>query len=112
MIHSLYSHKDVFLRELLSNANDALEKLRLESLTNRGVLSAGEPNITISVETDDGKTGRLVVRDTGIGMNRSELAKNLGTIARSGTNEFLANAERTGHADTNFIGQFGTCSGR
>ncbi|BEJ15257.1 hypothetical protein CspHIS471_0410240 [Cutaneotrichosporon sp. HIS471] len=107
VIHSLYSHKDVFLRELLSNSNDALEKLRLESLTNRDILSAGEPNITISVETDDGKTGHLVVRDTGIGMNRSELAKNLGTIARSGTNEFLANAERTGHADTNFIGQFG-----
>ncbi|GMK55180.1 hypothetical protein CspeluHIS016_0202360 [Cutaneotrichosporon spelunceum] len=107
VINSLYSHKDVFLRELLSNANDALEKLRLESLTNRGILSGGEPNITISIESEDGKTGRLIVRDTGIGMNRTELAKNLGTIARSGTNEFLANAERTGHADTNFIGQFG-----
>lgn len=108
VIHSLYSHKDVFLRELLSNANDALEKLRLESLTNRDVLSAGEANITIAIESDDGgNTGRVIVRDTGIGMNKTELAKNLGTIARSGTNEFLATAERTGKADTNLIGQFG-----
>lgn len=108
VIHSLYSHKDVFLRELLSNANDALEKLRLEALTNRDVFSAGEPNITITVDMDEGgNSGRLIVRDTGIGMNKTELAKNLGTIARSGTNEFLARAEKTGKADTNLIGQFG-----
>lgn len=112
MIHSLYSHKDVFLRELLSNANDALEKLRLEALTNRDVLSAGDGNITIAIESDDGNTGRVIIRDTGIGMNRTELAKNLGTIARSGTNEFLATAERTGKADTNLIGQFGEFEAR
>ena len=68
MIHSLYSHKDVFLRELLSNANDALEKLRLTALTDRGVLEsgsdlAGEPRVTIEVRPDDGgNTGELIIR--------------------------------------------------
>lgn len=108
VIHSLYSHKDVFLRELLSNANDALEKLRLTSLTERGVMSAGEPNVTISVDLDEGgETGKIIIRDTGIGMNKTELARNLGTIARSGTNEFLRKAEEGGGADGNLIGQFG-----
>lgn len=108
MIHSLYSHKDVFLREVISNANDALEKLRLTSLTDRDVLSAGEPNITITVDLDEGgKTGKLIIRDTGIGMNKTELARNLGTIARSGTNEFLKRADDAGAVDSNLIGQFG-----
>ncbi|WOO77666.1 Endoplasmin [Vanrija pseudolonga] len=108
VIHSLYSHKDVFLREVISNANDALEKLRLTSLTDRDVLSAGEPNITITVDLDEGgKTGKLIIRDTGIGMNKTELARNLGTIARSGTNEFLKRADDAGAVDSNLIGQFG-----
>jgi hypothetical protein len=126
VIHSLYSHKDVFLRELLSNANDALEKLRLTSLTDRDVMKAGEANVTIEVRLDEGgKTGELTIRgqclimattaddgradqvDTGIGMTKEELAKNLGTIARSGTSEFLKHAEEGGGADGNLIGQFG-----
>lgn len=110
MIHSLYSHKDVFLRELLSNANDALEKLRLTSLTDHSVLSAGEGNVTIEVRLDEeggtGKTGQIIIRDTGIGMSKDELARNLGTIARSGTSEFLKKAEEGG-AEGNLIGQFG-----
>ncbi|KAL7423848.1 hypothetical protein Q5752_001432 [Cryptotrichosporon argae] len=108
VIHSLYSHKDVFLRELLSNANDALEKLRITALTDRDVMRAGEANVTIEVALDEGgKTGQLVIRDTGIGMSKDELARNLGTIARSGTNEFLKRADETGGADGNLIGQFG-----
>lgn len=112
MIHSLYSHKDVFLRELLSNANDALEKLRITSLTYRSVLAAGDANVTITVDLDEGgETGTLTIRDTGIGMSKDELARNLGTIARSGTNEFLKRAEGEGGADEgNLIGQFGESS--
>ncbi|WVR08263.1 hypothetical protein IAU60_005310 [Kwoniella sp. DSM 27419] len=110
VIHSLYSHKDVFLRELLSNSNDALEKLRLTSLTDRSVMAAGEGNITIEVNVDEGsggKTGQVIIRDTGIGMSKDELAKNLGTIARSGTSEFLKKAEEGQGVDGNLIGQFG-----
>lgn len=114
MIHSLYSHKEVFLRELLSNANDALEKLRIVSLTDRNVLSGGETNITIRVDLDEGgKTGKIHIRDTGIGMSKDELARNLGTIARSGTNEFLrraADGEQVEGSDGNLIGQFGECA--
>lgn len=65
VIHSLYSHKDVFLRELLSNANDALEKLRITALTDREVMSSGEANVTIEVKIDEdsgGKTGKIIVR--------------------------------------------------
>lgn len=109
VIHSLYSHKDVFLRELLSNANDALEKLRLTALTDRSIMSAGEGNITIEVVLDEenaGKTGQIIIKDTGIGMTEHELEKNLGTIARSGTSEFLKRAD-AGVVDGNLIGQFG-----
>nr|ODN91222.1 cation-transporting ATPase [Cryptococcus depauperatus CBS 7841] len=107
VIHSLYSHKDVFLRELLSNANDALEKLRLTALTDRSVISAGEANVTIQVDLDEGgKTGHIIIRDTGIGMTDEELGRNLGTIARSGTSEFLKRADEGG-VDGNLIGQFG-----
>lgn len=108
VIHSLYSHKDVFLRELLSNANDALEKLRITALTDREVMRSGEANVTIEVRLDEGgATGELVIRDTGIGMTKGEMARNLGTIARSGTSEFLKEAEQGGGADGNLIGQFG-----
>lgn len=86
-----------------------MEKLRIVSLTNPGVFDAGEANVTITVEMDptsEGTRGKLIVRDTGIGMNKTELARNLGTIARSGTNEFLKKAEE-GTPDGNLIGQFG-----
>ncbi|ODO00654.1 cation-transporting ATPase [Cryptococcus wingfieldii CBS 7118] len=112
VIHSLYSHKDVFLRELISNANDALEKLRLTALTDRSVMSSGEANITIEVVLDEdgqGKTGQIIIRDTGIGMTDEEMSRNLGTIARSGTNEFLKKADE-GKVDSNLIGQFGESS--
>lgn len=67
VIHSLYSHKDVFLRELLSNSNDALEKLRLTALTDRDVMSAGEANVTIEVHLDEGgRTGQLIIRGASV----------------------------------------------
>lgn len=110
VIHSLYSQKDIFLRELLSNSQDALEKLRLTSLTEGSFtnLDGWQGNITIEARrTEDGRGGQLVVRDTGIGMTKAELGKNLGTIAKSGTLEFLKNASDATEG-SNLIGQFGT----
>jgi heat shock protein 90kDa beta len=104
--------RDVFLRELISNANDALEKLRLTSLTEPQVLSGAESmNITIKAYKDDTDgTARLVIRDTGIGMGPDDLTANLGTLAKSGTSEFLARAESSNTDTTgsgNLIGAFG-----
>lgn len=109
VINSLYSHRDVFLRELISNANDALEKLRLTSLTDKEVLSGAEDlNITIKAFKDQDGHGRIIIRDTGIGMTPEELTANLGTLAKSGTSEFLARAESTDTTGTgNLIGAFG-----
>ncbi|KAJ7228675.1 Hsp90 protein-domain-containing protein [Mycena pura] len=110
LILSLYSHQDIFLRELISNANDALEKLRLTSLTDKSVWDGREPlNITIKAFKDeDGKGGRLVISDTGIGMSAEELSANLGTLAKSGTSEFLMQAESgDGTGTGNLIGAFG-----
>ncbi|KAG8903450.1 hypothetical protein FRB99_003272 [Tulasnella sp. 403] len=111
VIESLYSHRDVWLRELVSNANDAIEKFRVVSLQD-GV-PVNEPlNITLTLTpaTDD-KPGRIVISDTGIGMSPEELTKNLGTLAKSGTRDFLAKAEaektKGTEADPNLIGQFG-----
>jgi molecular chaperone HtpG len=104
VVHSLYSHKDIFLRELISNASDAIDKIRYLSITDPGL--AGEDtawHIKLSVD----KTGRtLTVADNGIGMTRDELAANLGTIAKSGTKEFLA-ALQQAKDNVNLIGQFG-----
>ncbi|KAJ1309073.1 hypothetical protein OPQ81_004752 [Rhizoctonia solani] len=107
VINSLYSHKDVFLRELISNANDALEKLRLISLTDKSYQIPDSPlNITIKLVKDaEGSGGRVIITDTGIGMTADELAKNLGTLAKSGTSEFLNKAEKD--TSGNLIGQFG-----
>ncbi|KAA1466486.1 HSP90-domain-containing protein [Dentipellis sp. KUC8613] len=111
VINSLYSHRDVFLRELVSNANDALEKLRLTSLTNKEMWDGVSPlNITIqAVKDESGNGGRLVITDTGIGMTPEELSTNLGTLAKSGTSEFLAKAESSTDTSSNgnFIGAFG-----
>ena len=106
MIHSLYSHKEVFLRELISNASDALDKRRFEALT-RPELAAAE-ELAIHLEAD-AAARTLTVRDNGIGMSREEVVQNIGTIARSGTGEFLAALrERGGQAVTpELIGQFG-----
>ena len=104
MIHSLYSHKDIFLRELISNASDALDKIRFEALS-RPELASGELAITLEV---DPAARTLAVHDNGIGMSRAEVVENLGTIARSGTREFLrAIREAKAAAAPELIGQFG-----
>jgi len=86
VIHSLYSHKEIFLRELVSNASDACEKLRFEALAKPELL--GGDNLTITL-ISDAAAGTLTIRDNGIGMSRAEVIDNLGTIARSGTKKFL-----------------------
>lgn len=104
MVHSVYSKKDVFLRELISNAADACEKLRYRSLTDANLLG-GDATLRVLVETDK-EAGRLVISDNGIGMTRDELVENLGTIARSGTRAFLEAAAGSGDG-SGLIGQFG-----
>ena len=104
MIHSLYSHKDIFLRELISNASDALDKIRFEALS-RPELASGELEIVLEI---DATARTLAVHDNGIGMGRAEVVENLGTIARSGTREFLrAIREAKAAAGPELIGQFG-----
>ncbi|EIE27138.1 heat shock protein Hsp90 [Coccomyxa subellipsoidea C-169] len=103
LIHSLYSNKEIFLRELISNAADALDKIRFLSLTDKGQL--GETSdLEIRVKVDhDNKI--LTIQDTGVGMTRDDLVKNLGTIAKSGTSAFLEQMQKSN--DINLIGQFG-----
>lgn len=106
IIHSLYSHPEIFLRELVSNASDALDKLKHLTLTQdeyKGVPFT--PRIDVAFDTKDRKT--LTVSDTGIGMNEAELSANLGTIARSGTREFLAAMAADAKGGASLIGQFG-----
>ncbi len=106
IVHSLYSHKEIFLRELVSNASDALDKLKYLTLTDDVFKSfAFDPKIEISFDDDQQKT--LTIKDTGIGMSEEELVENLGTIARSGTKNFLANLTGDAQRDSNLIGQFG-----
>lgn len=107
LIHSLYKERDIFLRELISNASDALTRIQFEMLTNQDVRDAeAELAIRISVEqTDDVK--KLIISDTGIGMNRDELARNLGTIAQSGAKEFLERIKEDESDAADIIGQFG-----
>ncbi|MBC9003376.1 molecular chaperone HtpG [Micromonospora aurantiaca (nom. illeg.)] len=107
MVHSIYSNKDVFLRELISNASDALDKLRLESLVDKE-LSADTSDLHIEIEVDkDART--LTVRDNGIGMNRDEVVGLIGTIAKSGTAELLRKLRESADAaaSQDLIGQFG-----
>ncbi len=105
MINSLYSNKEIFLRELISNASDAADKLRFEALANPELL-ADDPDLAIRIEYDkDART--LAVLDNGIGMSREELIDNLGTIARSGTSEFLERMTGDQQKDARLIGQFG-----
>jgi molecular chaperone HtpG len=106
MVHSLYSHKDIFLRELISNASDALDKLRFEAVTRPELLPAGDLDIRLEA---DATARTLSVHDNGIGMSRDEVVQNIGTIARSGTKEFLQ-AVRERQSQTlspELIGQFG-----
>ncbi|WP_394002643.1 molecular chaperone HtpG [Luteimonas sp. WGS1318] len=103
--HSLYSHKEIFLRELISNASDACDKLRFESIANPDLLG-GEGELHIDVSWD--KAARTVtIRDTGIGMNRDDVVANIGTIASSGTRRFLEAMSGEQKADARLIGQFG-----
>jgi molecular chaperone HtpG len=105
MIHSLYSHKEIFLRELISNASDANDKLRFEALA-KPELMAGDTELAIVVEADPDK-GTLTIRDNGIGMSREEAISHLGTIARSGTAEFFKKLSGDQQKDSQLIGQFG-----
>lgn len=105
VINSLYTERDVFLRELISNAADALEKFRHESLT-AGEVFDGHLPLEISIELDE-KSHTLTIADTGIGMSRAELEHNLGTIAHSGSNTFLSQLAEAAKKDVNLIGQFG-----
>jgi molecular chaperone HtpG len=105
MIHSLYSNKEIFLRELISNASDATDKLRFESLSAPELL-ADDPELKIQVEYD-ADAATIAVVDNGIGMSRDELIDNLGTIAKSGTAEFLERMTGDARKDAKLIGQFG-----
>jgi len=105
IIHSLYSHKEIFLRELISNSSDALDKLKFLSLTDEKYKGIDfEPRVDIFF---DNKEKTLTISDTGIGMNEQELEDNLGTIARSGTRTFVHNMTGDEKKDSNLIGQFG-----
>jgi molecular chaperone HtpG len=104
VIHSLYSHKEIFLRELISNASDACEKLRFEALANPALLGSDSLQVTL---VPDAEAVTLTVRDNGIGMSREEVIDNLGTIARSGTRKFLEGLSGDSAKDAQLIGQFG-----
>jgi molecular chaperone HtpG len=107
LIHSLYKERDIFLRELVSNASDALTRVRFEMLTNKDVRDAdAELAIHITVAEDDDKK-QIVMSDSGIGMNRDELAQNLGTIAQSGAREFIQRIVEDDANASDIIGQFG-----
>jgi molecular chaperone HtpG len=105
MIHSLYSNREIFLRELISNASDACDKLRFEALHN-GALFEDDPEPSIHVDYD-AAARTLTVADNGVGMSRDEVITNLGTIAKSGTREFFAQLTGDQQKDTHLIGQFG-----
>ena len=105
MIHSLYSNKEIFLRELVSNASDAIDKLKFESLSNDKLIEGKqEPSIHIDVDKD---TGTITIRDNGIGMTQDEVMENIGTIANSGTRKYLESLDKNQTQDSNLIGQFG-----
>lgn len=105
MIHSLYSHKEIFLRELISNASDAADKLRFEALANPELLE-GQSEFAITIDTDN-KAHTITITDNGIGMTRQEAIDHLGTIAKSGTAEFLSQLTGDQKKDAQLIGQFG-----
>jgi molecular chaperone HtpG len=105
MIHSLYSNREIFLRELVSNASDACDKLRFEALHNPGLFE-DDPDLAIRIECD-AAARTVTVTDNGIGMSRDEAIANLGTIAKSGTREFFARLSGDERSDATLIGQFG-----
>ncbi len=105
LVHSLYSHKEVFLRELISNASDAQDRLRFAALTDKSLLEDGD-ELAIRISCDN-KRRTVTVSDNGIGMTRDEVVENIGTIARSGTRQFVEALSGDQSADANLIGQFG-----
>ena len=105
MIHSLYSNKEIFLRELISNSSDAIDKLRFEALADGG-LYEDDPELQIQIEVDK-ENNVLTIKDNGIGMSREEVAENLGTIAKSGTAQFMEALTGDQQKDSQLIGQFG-----
>ncbi|MDE0828532.1 MAG: ATP-binding protein, partial [Vicinamibacterales bacterium] len=111
MVHSLYSQKDIFLRELISNSSDALDRLRVEALSDASLMPEGELEIRLDVDAD---ARTLSISDTGVGMSREQVISDIGTIARSGSRQFLdalkekQRAEESGNVATaDLIGQFG-----
>ena len=105
MIHSLYSNKEIFLRELISNASDAVDKLRFESLSNPK-LNDGDSDLEIKIDYDN-TANTITISDNGIGMSKKEVISNLGTIAKSGTAQFLESLTGDQQKDSQLIGQFG-----
>ena len=105
MIHSLYSNKEIFLRELISNASDACDKLRFESLTDASLM--GEDSVLKIDISVDRENRTISISDNGIGMSRDEVIENIGTIAKSGTKEFFSKLTGDQAQDASLIGQFG-----
>ena len=105
MIHSLYSNKEIFLRELISNASDAADKLRYEAMTHPEWYE-DQPDLKIKI-TFDKAARTITITDNGIGMSRDEVISNLGTIAKSGTKEFFSKLSGDQQKDAALIGQFG-----
>ncbi len=105
MVHSLYSNREIFLRELVSNASDACDKLRFEALQDEKLLG-GKSELRIEIDVDE-DAGVVTVRDNGIGMSKEDVVENIGTIARSGTRRFLQNRSGDEEFDSNLIGEFG-----
>jgi molecular chaperone HtpG len=105
MIHSLYSHREIFLRELISNASDACDRLRFAAIAD-SALAADDPEFGIRIDADP-VAGTVTITDNGIGMTREEAIANLGTIARSGTAEFFRSLSGDEQKASALIGQFG-----
>ena len=105
VVHSLYSKREIFLRELISNASDAIDKLKFAGIENPQLLEA-DPHPSIRVSADE-KAHTITISDDGIGMNRDEIIEHLGTIANSGTREFFAHLTGDQKKDVQLIGQFG-----
>ena len=105
MIHSIYTNKEIFLRELISNASDAIDKLKFESLTNTDILGDDKDfKITVSVDKDKKE---ITISDNGIGMTYDEVSENIGTIAKSGSKAFKEKLKNISKEDVDIIGQFG-----
>ena len=105
VINSIYTNKEIFLRELISNASDAIDKLHFESLTNQDILEGNSDYEIFILPDADSKT--ITISDNGIGMTREEVISNIGTIAKSGTKAFLEQLKDSGESNEELIGQFG-----